>query len=128
MIYIYLNRRLKEIFIVSVGQLKRTKFTREFCLNCELNKLLFFFLDKKRRYSSLEKIFSYHFLFNLTEKSCFCQFFFVKKHFKRSICRWWYLNCIQVSSGLLNTHLASGIAKGSGQCWSKLGWDVDEEI
>ena len=44
-------------FIVSVGQLKRTKFTREFCFNCELNKSLymFFFLDKKKSYAFLDK-------------------------------------------------------------------------
>ena len=73
--------RLNEILIVSVGQLKRTKFTREFCFNCELNKSLymFFFLDKKKVIPLWIKIYSYHFLFNLTEKNCFCQFFFFLK-------------------------------------------------
>ena len=37
---------MKFLSSLSVGQLKRTKFTREFCFNCELNKSLFFFLDK----------------------------------------------------------------------------------
>lgn len=55
--------RLNEIFIVSVGQLKRTKFTREFCFNCELSKSLymFFFLDKKKVIPLWIKIYSYHF-------------------------------------------------------------------
>lgn len=56
-------RRLKEIFTILVG-LKRTKFTRDFCFSYELNKSLFFFLDRKKTLFLFGRIiYSYHFNF-----------------------------------------------------------------
>lgn len=59
-------RRLKEIFTILVGQLKRTLSSLGIFVSCsyELNKSPFFFLDRKKTLFLFGKIiYSYHFNF-----------------------------------------------------------------
>ena len=75
--------RLNEIFIVSVGQLIREQNSLgNFVLMWTKQVTVHVFLSRqKKSYSSLDKNLFLSFLFNLTEKNCFCQFFFSKKAF-----------------------------------------------